>query len=51
MERANIISKVNKGVDLKIIKKVENKYGTLSYRVNQNAIKELKKSKQYRGDN
>ena len=44
MERANIISKVNKGVDLKIIKKVENKYGTLSYRVNQNAIKELKVS-------
>ena len=44
MERANIISKVNKGVDLKIIKKVENKYGTLSYRVNQKAIKESKVS-------
>ena len=31
MERADIISKVNKGVDLKIIKKVENKCGVLPY--------------------
>ena len=29
MKRENIISKVNKCVDLKIIKKVENKYGKL----------------------
>ena len=34
MERANVISKLNKGVDVKIIKKVENKYGKLSYRIN-----------------
>ena len=44
MERADIISKVNKGVDLKIIKKVENKYGKLSYRINKDVIKESKVS-------
>ena len=31
MERADIMSKANKGVDLEIIKKVENKYGVLPY--------------------
>ena len=30
MERANVISKLNKGADLNVIKKVENKYGKLS---------------------
>ena len=30
MERANVISKLNKGVDLNVIKKAENKYGKLS---------------------
>ena len=44
MERADIISKVNKGVDLKIIKKVENKYEKLSYRINKDVIKESKVS-------
>ena len=44
MERANVISKLNKGVDLNIIKKVENKYGKLSYRINKDAIKESKVS-------
>ena len=44
MERADIISEVNKGVDLKIIKKVENKYGKLSYRINKDVIKESKVS-------
>ena len=33
MEIANVISKLNKGVDLNVIKKVENKYGKLSYRM------------------
>ena len=33
MEIANVISKLNKGVDLNGIKKVENKYGKLSYRM------------------
>ena len=42
MERANVISKLNKDVDLNIIKKVENKYGKLSYRINKDAIKESK---------
>ena len=40
MERANIISKLNKDVDLSIIKEVENKYGNLSRRINTDAIKE-----------
>ena len=44
MERADIISKVKKGVDLKIIKKVENKYGKLSYRINKGVIKKSKVS-------
>ena len=44
MERADIISKVKKGVDLKIIKKVENKYGKLSYRISKDVIKESKVS-------
>ena len=44
MERADVISEVNKGVDLKIIKKVENKYGKLSYRINKDVIKESKVS-------
>ena len=44
VKRADIISKVNKGVDLKIIKKVENKYGKLSYRINKDVIKESKVS-------
>ena len=44
MERANVISKLNKDVDLNIIKKVENKYGKLSYRINKDAIKESKVS-------
>ena len=44
MERANVISKLKKGVDLNIIKKVKNKYGKLSYRINKDAIKESKVS-------
>ena len=44
MERADIILKVNKGVDLKIIKKIENKYGKLSYSINKDVIKESKVS-------
>ena len=44
METANVISKQNKGVDLNIIKKVENKYGKLSYCINKDAIKESKVS-------
>ena len=44
MERVNVISKLNKGVDLNIIKKVENEYGKLSYRINKDAIKESKVS-------
>ena len=44
MERADIISKVNKGVDLKIIEELENKYGKLSYRINKDVIKESKVS-------
>ena len=48
MERADIISKINKGADLKIIKKVENKYGKLSYHSNKDVIRI--KGKQYRGD-
>ena len=40
MERANVISKLNKSVDLNVIKKVKNKYGKLSYRINKDAIKE-----------
>ena len=48
MERADIISKINKGADLKIIKKVENKYGKLSYHINKDVIRI--KGKQYRGD-
>ena len=44
MERVNVISKLNKGVVLNIIKKVENKYGKLSYRINKDAIKESKVS-------
>ena len=44
MERANVISKLNKGVDLNIIEKVENKYEKLSYRINKDAIKESKVS-------
>ena len=42
MERANVISKLNKGIDLNIIKKVESKYGKLSHRINKDAIKESK---------
>ena len=42
MERANIISKVSNGVDLKLIKKAENKHGKLSYLINKDAIKESK---------
>ena len=44
METANVISKQNKVVDLNIIKKVENKYGKLSYCINKDAIKESKVS-------
>ena len=44
MERANIISKLNKDVDLSIIKEVEKKYGNLSHRINTDAIKESKVS-------
>ena len=44
MERADIISKESKGVDLKIIKEVENKYGKLSHRINKDVIKESKVS-------
>ena len=44
MERANVISKLSKGVDLNIIKKTEKKYGELSYRINKDAIKESKVS-------
>ena len=44
METANVISKQNKGVDLNIIKKGENKYGKLSYCINKDAIKESKVS-------
>ena len=44
MEKANVVSKLNKGVDLNIIKKVENKYGGLSYRINKDAIKDSKVS-------
>ena len=42
MERANIISKVSNGVDLKLIKKAENQHGKLSYLINKDAIKESK---------
>ena len=42
MERANIISKVSNDVDLKLIKKAENKHGKLSYLINKHAIKESK---------
>ena len=41
MDRA-YIQKLNKGVALNIIKKVENKYGKLSCRIDKNAIKESK---------
>ena len=44
MERVNVISKLNKGVDLNIIKKVENKYGNLSAPINKDTIKESKVS-------
>ena len=44
MERANVTSKLNKGVDLNIIEKVENKYEKLSYRINKDSIKESKVS-------
>ena len=44
MEKANVISKLNIGVDLNTIKKVENKYGKLSYCINKDAIKESKVS-------
>ena len=44
MDKAIVISKLSKGVDLRIIKKVENKYGKLSYRINKEAIKESKVS-------
>ena len=44
MEKANVVSKLNKGVDLNIIKKVENKYGGLSYRISKDAIKDSKVS-------
>ena len=44
MERANIISKLNKDVDLSIIKEVEKKYGNLSHHINTDAIKESKVS-------
>ena len=40
MERANIISKLNKDVDLSIVKEVEKKYGNLSHRINTDAINE-----------
>ena len=39
MDKANVISKLNKGVDLRIIKKVENKYGKLSYRIIRRLLK------------
>ena len=44
IERANIISKLNKDVDLSIIKEVENKYGNLSHGINKDDIKESKVS-------
>ena len=44
MEKVNVNSKLNKGVDLYIIKKIENKYGKLSWRINKDAIKESKVS-------
>ena len=40
MERTNVISELNKDVDLNIIKKVENKYEKLPYRIDKDAIKE-----------
>ena len=42
METATVISKLNKGVDLNIIKKVETRYGKLSHYINIYAIKESK---------
>ena len=42
METATVISKLNKGVDLNIIKKVEIRYGKLSHYINIDAIKESK---------
>ena len=44
MEKANVISKLNKSIDLNIIKKVQNKYGKMSYHINKDAIKESKVS-------
>ena len=44
MERANVISKLRKGVDLNIVKKVENKYGKLTYCITKDAIKKSKVS-------
>ena len=42
METATVISKLNKGVDLNIIKKIEIRYGKLSHYINIDAIKESK---------
>ena len=42
MEKANAISKLNRVVDLNTVKKVENKYGKLSYRINKDTIQESK---------
>ena len=44
MERANFISKLSKGVDLNIIKEIQNKYGKFSYCINKDAVKESKVS-------
>ena len=42
MERVNVFSKLNKSVDLNMMKKLVNKYGKLSYHINKDAIKESK---------
>ena len=44
MGKANVISKLNEGVDLHIVKKVKNKYGKLSCCINKETIKESKLS-------
>ena len=44
MDKANVISKLNKGADLNITKKVEDKYEKLSYYINKETIKESKVS-------
>ena len=44
MERVNVFSKLNKSVYLNMMKKLVNKYGKLSYRINKDAIKESKVS-------